>query len=271
MSRLKYNRLLMVGVFAVVIMAVAFCVAMVAAGAGSAAALTTASDSSTTNATTTYVLTLVITTQNTFNSSIGQQPAYYVLGTGGLESSANISIPSNEPIELIIMNYDDGNATLLDPQYANVTGIPGGIYVVSDAGVNSSQGLNGIAVNETSFLTDVPASLISHTFTVPGLLNIPVEVSSTTVAYFTATTPGTYQWTCMTECGAGPNGTEGAMATPGWMTGSFVVLPAQSAPGQTTVTSAGINAELTTVAILGALFIGLFIGLLYRRSTKMQK
>lgn len=216
------------------------------------------------SSTSTYVLTLVITTQNTFNSSVGQQPAYYILGSNGLESSANITVPSDQPIELVIVCYDDGSATLLDPQYANVSGIPGGIYVTSNTNVNSTQGPNGILVNETSYLTQVPADLIAHTFTVAGLLSIPVEVNSTTVAYFTATAPGTYQWSCMTECGSGPDGTEGAMATPGWMTGSFVVLPVVTPSGPTTPSTS--NTGLVTVAILGTLLIGFIIGFMFRRT-----
>lgn len=45
------------------------------------------------NASAPYVLTLIITTDNRFNSTIGDQPAYYVLGSNGLESAANITLP----------------------------------------------------------------------------------------------------------------------------------------------------------------------------------
>ncbi len=41
-----------------------------------------------------YDLNLVITTNNFFNNATGDQPAFYVLGSNGLVSSANISIPA---------------------------------------------------------------------------------------------------------------------------------------------------------------------------------
>ena len=51
-----------------------------------------------------YQLTLVITTNNIFNSTVGDQPAYYVLTAHGLQSSANISLPVNRLNELTIVN-----------------------------------------------------------------------------------------------------------------------------------------------------------------------
>ena len=65
---------------------------------------TTVTTTNQTAASSPYVLTIVITTNNIFNSTVGDQPAYYVLGPNGLESSANISIPAHRLIKLVIVN-----------------------------------------------------------------------------------------------------------------------------------------------------------------------
>ncbi|MDG6986133.1 MAG: hypothetical protein JRM73_05240 [Nitrososphaerota archaeon] len=171
-----------------------------------------------------YTLTLVLTTGNTFNSTVGEQPAYYVLGPNGLESSANISLPVNQTIKLVIMNYDDGNASLVIPNDNVVSGTNGGtVFVASNTNVNSSQGTNGINIVGGQSVTSVPSADLAHTFTVPALnLNVPVPLSSTVVAYFTITKAGTFIWFCETTCGFGTAGTAGAMSTAGWMTGSLV-------------------------------------------------
>jgi len=172
-----------------------------------------------------YVLTLVITTSNTFNSSVGQQPAYYVLGPNGLQSSANITLPANRMIEVVIMNYDQGNATPISSQYDNVSGtVNGTMSVISNNVVNSSEGPSGIVITGTQTVSSLPPALISHTFTAPQLnLNIPVAAETTVIAYFMTGGPGTYPWFCTTPCGAGSSGLAGAMETPGWMSGSIVV------------------------------------------------
>jgi heme/copper-type cytochrome/quinol oxidase subunit 2 len=172
-----------------------------------------------------YVLTLVITTANTFNSSVGQQPAYYVLGPNGLQSSANITLPANRMIEVVIMNYDEGNATPISPQYYNVMGtVNGTMSVISNNVINSSEGPSGIVITGTQTVSSLPAALISHTFTVPGLnLNIPVAAETTVIAYFMSGAAGNYAWFCTTPCGSGQDGLAGAMSTPGWMSGSIAV------------------------------------------------
>ena len=197
------------------------------------ASSTQATMTSTTTVTTTnqtvasspYVLTLVITTNNIFNSTVGDQPAYYVLGPSGLESSANISVPAHRLIKLVIVNYDDGAANLTSPQYSNVSGTQNGVIsVVNNDNVNSSQGTSGININGGETVSSVSPDNIAHTFTVPQLnLNIPVPPSSVVTAYFTTNSTGTFTWFCFTQCGSGATGTEGAMSTPGWMTGSVVV------------------------------------------------
>jgi hypothetical protein len=196
--------------------------------------ITTAQQSNTTTVTTSagsggptspYVLTLVITTNNAFNSTIGDQPAYYVVGPSGLQSSAKIDLPANSLIRVVIQNYDDGNATPSSPQYYSVTGtVNGTMSIVSNTMVNSSEGPSGIVIAGTQTVSSLPPASISHTFTVPQLnLNIPVATSSTVIAYFMTSGPGNYAWFCTTPCGSGADGTAGAMATPGWMTGTLVV------------------------------------------------
>ena len=173
----------------------------------------------------TYPLTLVITTENTYNSTVGTQPAYYVLTSEGLQSSANISLPANTTVKVTIVCYDDGNASLVNNQYANVQGtINGTITYTNNDDVNSTQGPSGIVLNGGETVTKVPPDLIAHTFTIPSLnLNIPVPLNSTVVAYFKTGSAGSYIWYCDTECGAGPTGVLGAMDTPGWMTGKVDV------------------------------------------------
>lgn len=172
-----------------------------------------------------YVLNLVITTNSIYNATYQDQPAYFVLGPNGLESSADISLPAHQLIKLVIVNYDDGPADLTGPQYANVSGTVNNLVnEVNNDNVNSSQGATGIQINGGETVSSVAPDNIAHTFTIPQLgLNIPIEPSSTVTAYFTLNQTGTFYWFCETECGAGATGLLGAMATAGWMTGSVTV------------------------------------------------
>jgi hypothetical protein len=183
------------------------------------------------NSSTPYVLTMILTTGNLFNATTGDQPAFYVVGPNGLESSANITLPANHLIELVISNYDNGSATLSSPQYANVTGTvsatgtaSGTEMVFNNTNINSTATSNNISLGGSLTTSSLPAGDISHTFTVPALnLNVPLETSSTTVAYFMTGADGSLTWLCEAACGSGPNGTSGAMVTPGWMTGVLTV------------------------------------------------
>ena len=172
-----------------------------------------------------YVLTLIITTENTFNSTLGTQPAFFVLGPSGLESSANITLPAHSVIELVIQNYDEGNASISAPQYTNVMGtISGSEMIYNNSAINSTQGASGIILRGDQKVSSVPLSEISHTFTVPALgLNLPMPSESEVVAYFTTGAAGTFTWLCESACGSGPNGTAGAMETAGWMTGAITI------------------------------------------------
>jgi len=185
----------------------------------------TTSATSSSNSSAPYVLNLEITTNNMFNGTVGDQPAYYVVGPSGLESSANITIPAHRTIELIITNFDQGNATLPSPRFADVTGTQTGIIsIYGNSEINSSEGQGGINITGSLSVSSVPTSVISHTFTVPALgLNIPVASQSTVIAYFASGAAGNYLWLCESPCGSGPTGLGGAMSTPGWMTGTLTV------------------------------------------------
>lgn len=194
----------------------------VTTSSGSQSSSSTAGTGSGSN--TTFDLTIVITTNNIFNSTVGDQPAYYVLGPNGLQSSASIALPAHRLIRLTIICYDDGAANLTSSQYATVSGTQGNMVTeIDNDNVNSSQGASGIQVNGGQNVTSLSPDSVAHTFTIPQLgINIPIAPSSTTVAYFTINQAGTYSWFCQTVCGSGPDGLEGAMETPGWMTGSVV-------------------------------------------------
>jgi plastocyanin len=183
----------------------------------------TASSSAGSNSSAPFDLTLVITTNNTYNSTVGSQPAFYVLGPNGLESSANIALPAHRLIRLEIICYDDGSANLTTSSAATVSGTQNGtITIVNNDNVNSSQGAAAIQLSGGQTVSSVPANDTAHTFTIPSIgLNIPVEPSSTVIAYFTITKTGTFTWICQTLCGSGPTGLLGAMATPGWMYGNI--------------------------------------------------
>ena len=173
-----------------------------------------------------FELILVVTTNNFYNSSTGYQPAFYVLQNGTLKSSANITIPANEQIDVTIINYDDGNGSV-GALYANVTGtLNGKETIFNNTNVNSSENGNGILLNGSEQVSSVPVNNIAHTFTVQNgssvLLNLPITPSSVVQTSFILH-PGTYTWQCEVACGSGPTGWDGAMSAPGWMEGTLYV------------------------------------------------
>ena len=166
-------------------------------------------------------VTLVVTTGSIYNSTVGDQPAFFVLTSDGLKSSANLAFPANTLIKLTIVNYDDGNASLTSNQYTKVTGtVNGTMTFANNDDVNATQGAGGIVLRGGETVSNVSADMIAHTFTIPSLnINIPIPVSSTVVAYIKIAQTGTFSWYCETACGAGTDGILGAMDTAGWMTG----------------------------------------------------
>lgn len=173
-----------------------------------------------------YELTLVITDNNVYNSSVGGQPAYFVLHDGQLISSAIINVPLNRKIDLTIVNYDDG-ADTVNKIYDAVNGTQGNqMLVVDNTLMNASQDASGINLNlnSTQTVSSWPVDDISHTFTITSLnLNIPVPPSSVVQTYVTFTSAGSFRWQCYVPCGSGSSGWAGAMSTPGWMTGNVTV------------------------------------------------
>lgn len=180
-----------------------------------------------------YHLTLVITTNNFFNST-SDQPAFYVLENGTLQSSASIQLPVNRLINLTIINYDDGGAAPLgnpgspDNSYYNVTGTVGGVmHIVNNTNVNSTATSSGISISGGEVVNHIAVGNAAHTFTILNgsstLVNIPVPPSSVVNAQLELTNSGTYTWQCEAPCGSGVDGWGQAMVTAGWMTGSVIV------------------------------------------------
>ena len=173
-----------------------------------------------------YSVVMVITTNNIYNSTVGAQPAFFLLNNGTLESTSNISLPANRQIDLTIINYDDGNGSVASI-YANVTGtLNGKETIYNNTNINSTNGGSQIAVNGSQQVASVNPNIIAHTFTVfngsKEVLNIPIVESSVIQTSFTLAS-GTYSWQCEVACGTGSSGWEGAMNTNGWMAGTVSV------------------------------------------------
>ena len=174
--------------------------------------------------TSSYNLTLVITHKNYYNSSITSQPRYYVLEGNQLVSSANIYVPSYATIHLTIIDYDNGNATA-PPQYLNVMGTQNNMeFIVNQTNAHVTNQSSTVG----SYTHQVSAASIAHTFTLfnknnQEILNVPSPYESTVYTTFTTQGAGYFTWQCEADCGSGASGWGGAMVTPGWMTGSFIV------------------------------------------------
>ena len=94
-----------------------------------------------------FTLTLMITTNNLYDPVMGEQPAYYVVGTSGLQSSSNITLPANQPIRLVIVDYDNGAPGVNDSQVGQVTGTTNNqMQVVNNTLVNSTISSSGIEI-----------------------------------------------------------------------------------------------------------------------------
>jgi heme/copper-type cytochrome/quinol oxidase subunit 2 len=170
-----------------------------------------------------YMLTLVEIMGNEWNSTAGAQPQFSVLGSHGLESSANISLPVNRLIQVTILSYDTPTVGSTADQ-AKVTGTVGGKMYLINGTTASQTNMSLIMSPWGANVTSVPVNSLAHTFTISSLgINIPVVGGSTEIAYIYINQPGTYTWVCLTPCGLGSNGLQGAMEAPGWMTGNLNV------------------------------------------------
>ncbi len=211
-------------------LAVVAMIAIFVVGIGAGMFLNSANGTSTSEP---YHLTLVITDNNTFNSSVGSQPAYFVLQNGVMMSSANIHVPLNKKIELTIMNYDDGADNGTPSALSQVVTGTGNntMLSITDDTMNASYDANHVELNdEASFISNVPTQDMSHTFTVKDnsaqhnvILNIPIEASTTVTAIVMFSQAGTFHWQCYVPCGSGASGWAGAMSTDGWMSGNVIV------------------------------------------------
>jgi heme/copper-type cytochrome/quinol oxidase subunit 2 len=166
-----------------------------------------------------YRLTLVEIMNSGWNTTLAQ-PKFYVEGPTGLESSANISLPVNTTIELTILAYDTPTANSTDA-----------MGVVNGTTVNGMYMINGSMASMSSMPTQwgqtiksVPGAMLAHTFSIPQLgVNVPVVGGNTEIAYLYFTKAGSFTWICLTPCGFGPNGAQGAMSTMGWMSGTVTI------------------------------------------------
>ncbi len=186
-------------------------------GFGSSSAQTSAA--STSLQTGVFRLTLIEIMDTGWNSSMAQ-PQFSILGPNGTQPAANILLPAHTLIQLTIVSYDTPTVGSTDME-GKVTGTVGGtVYLVngtSAAGMDTSQhwGQN---------VTSVPGAMLAHTFSIPQLgINIPVVGGDLEIAYLSLNQTGTFQWICLTPCGFGPTGMQGAMSAPGWMEGQVTV------------------------------------------------
>ena len=125
-------------------------------------------------------------------------------------SPSEIRVSAGATVVLTIREYDDMVTPL--PSLSPFNSVMGGTETV-----------NGKPV------TAVSDRMIAHTITIPSLgINIPLPMAPedgfTTVRFtFRAPAAGTYLWLCVTPCGIGPYGIDGAMHDNGWMRGHLVV------------------------------------------------
>lgn len=158
-------------------------------------------------------------------SGTGTEYLYLTVLTGGMIGRkgwplfvpGDFSVPAGSLVAAEIRCFDSGPAPV-PAGYEQVRGTTDGRITVIAATAGS---LAGAA---TQALTALPASAVAHTFTVPDLrLNVPLPPLSTVRFSFRAGAAGVHAWRCMAACGTGPSGTQGPMATAGWMQGSLSV------------------------------------------------
>ncbi len=177
------------------------------------------------NSKTPFKVTLVETMENFWNSTSESQPAFFLLGDHGLQSSSNISLPAQRLIELTIVSYDTPTENTTAAEGLVQRTVDGNLMLVNGT---LAAGASNDAVWTMEHwghnVTSVPAQVIAHTITIQSLgINIPVVGGATEIVYLYFDHPGTYTWICLTVCGLGNDGMLGAMVKPGWMMGTFSV------------------------------------------------
>ena len=215
----KDLRLAMVAVVAAVVLAAAlgyYFATITVAGNTSGA---TNSGSGNLSSSKPYRLVLVEPMNTKWNATTSQ-PRFFVLGSNGLESSANISLPAKTLIQLTIISYDTPTPGS-QSQDAKITGTVGNsIYLINSTVASMSDPTMQWGANVSS----VPVSSLAQTFSIPNLgINVPVPGGDMVTTYLYFNQPGVFQWLCLTPCGLGPNGGNGAMTQPGWMQGQISV------------------------------------------------
>lgn len=166
-----------------------------------------------------FRLTLVEIMDTAWNSSMAQ-PQFEVLGPNGTQPATHIFLPAHTLIQLTIVSYDTPTAGSTDME-GKVTGTVGGtVYLVNGT---SAMGTD-VSQRWGQNVTSVPGAMLAHTFSIPQLgINIPVVGGDLGIAYLSIDQTGTFQWICLTPCGFGDTGMQGAMSTPGWMEGQVTV------------------------------------------------
>lgn len=158
-----------------------------------------------------------------FGGNYGAQPRYYVVENGNLQSSANITLPSNTEIVATVTSYDMGNASV-GSQYLKPIGVIGSHIEAIQGSVAMG---DNVSQQWESNLSAFPASQVLHTFTIlqgsTTIVNIPVMPGYTEIASFYLNNTGSYVWQCEAACGTGSTGWGGPMSAPGWMAGTVYV------------------------------------------------
>jgi len=166
-----------------------------------------------------YRLTLMEIMDTGWNSTMAQ-PQFTVLGPNGLQSSANIPLPAHTLIQLTIISYDTPTAGSTDQEGIVMGTVGGTVYMINGTTAMGTSVSPPYGTNVTS----VPGAMLAHTFTIQQLgINIPVVGGNTEIAYLYLNQTGTFPWVCLTPCGFGATGMQGAMSTPGWMVGNVTV------------------------------------------------
>lgn len=166
-----------------------------------------------------YQVTVEEIMDSAWNSTMAQ-PQFTIMGPKGMMASDNISLPLRTLIQVTIVSYDTPTPGSTD-QMGKVNGTVGGnVYLINGTAAMGTDMMQSFGGNVTS----VSGIYLAHTFTVPELgINIPVVGGDTEIAYLYLTKAGTFTWVCLTPCGFGPTGMDGAMSRGGWMTGQIVV------------------------------------------------
>ncbi len=166
-----------------------------------------------------FRLTLIEIMDTGWNSSMAQ-PQFSILGPNGTQPATNILLPAHTLIQLTIISYDTPTMGSTDME-GKVTGTVGGtVYLVNGT---SASGMD-VSQRWGRNVTSVPGAMLAHTFSIPQLgINVPVVGGDLQIAYLNLDQTGTFQWICLTPCGFGATGMQGAMSQPGWMEGQVTV------------------------------------------------